>query len=195
MNRNKSMYFYLAVHLLSLSLLVAVALFILNNIKYFEEIMGNYETKISKLSLNYIEVIKTLIIAPISEEVIFREWIYNFLKKRTKFYNIIQAFLFALFHFILVQSIYAFISGIFLGNVKRKTDSLEVVIFCHFFFNLTGLSDLGNIYYYYPIELIVKKFLHTENFIVMAIALSILPIIGFIWSWEKLDKDIYNVFD
>ena len=192
MNRNKSMYFYLAVHLLSLSLLVAVALFILNNIKYFDEIMGNYGTKISKLSSNYVEVIKTVIIAPISEEVIFREWIYNFLKKRTKFYNIIQAFLFALYHFILVQSIYAFISGIFLGNIKRKTDSLEVVIFCHSFYNLSGLPYLGYIYYY-PIEFIVKKFLHTENFIVMAIALSILPIIGFIWSREKLGKDIYKL--
>ena len=193
MNRNKSMYFYLAVHLLSLSLLVAVALFILNNIKYFDEIMGNYGTKISKLSLNYIEVIQTVIIAPISEEVIFREWIYNFLKKRTKFYNLIQAFLFALFHFILVQSIYAFIFGIFLGNVKRKTDSLETVIFCHSFFNLIGIQYLGYIYYYYPIELIVKKFLHTENFLVMAIALSILPIITFIWSWKKLGKDLYKL--
>ena len=194
MNRNKRTYFYLAVHLLSLSLLVSTVIFILNNIKYFDEIMGNYGTKISKLSSNYVEVIKTVIIAPISEEVLFREWIYNFLKKRTKFYNLIQAFLFALFHFILVQSIYAFISGIFLGNVKRKTDSLETVIFCHSFFNLIGLPYLGNIYYY-PIELIVKRFLHTENFIVMAIALSILPIITFIWSWEKLGKDIYNVFD
>lgn len=192
MNRNKRTYFYLAVHVLSLSLLVLVTLFILNNIEYFDEITENYGTKISKLSLNYIEVIKTVIIAPISEEVIFREWIYNFLKKRTKFYNLIQAFLFALFHFILVQSIYAFISGIFLGNVKRKTDSLEVVIFCHSFFNLTGLPYLGYIYYY-PIELIVKRFLYTENFIVMAIALSILPIIGFIWSWEKLGKDIYKL--
>ena len=194
MNRNKRTYFYLAVHVLSLFLLVSTVIFILNNIKYFDEIMGNYRTKLSVLSSTFSEEIKTVIIAPISEEVIFREWIYNFLKKRTKFYNIIQAFLFALFHFILVQSIYAFISGIFLGNVKRKTDSLETVIFCHSFYNLSGLPYLGYIYYY-PIELIVKKFLHTENFIVMAIALSILPIIGFIWSWEKLDKDIYNVFD
>ena len=192
MNRNKRTYFYLAVHLLSLSLLVAVTLFILNNIKYFEEITANYGTKISKLSSNYVEVIKTVIIAPISEEVIFREWIYNFLKKRAKFYNIIQAFLFALFHFILVQSIYAFISGIFLGNVKRKTDSLEVVIFCHSFYNLSGLPYLGYIYYY-PIELIVKKFLHTENFLVMAIALSILPIITFIWSWKKLGRALYKL--
>ncbi len=192
MNRNKRTYFYLAVHLLSLSLLVAVALFILNNIKYFDEITGNYVTKLSVLSSTFPEVIKTVIIAPISEEVIFREWIYNFLKKRTKFYNIIQAFLFALYHFILVQSIYAFISGIFLGNVKRKTDSLETVIFCHSFFNLIGLQYLGYIYYY-PIELIVKRFLHTENFIVMAIALSILPIIGFIWSWKKLGKDLYKL--
>ena len=192
MNRNKRTYFYLAVHVLSLSLLVLVTLFILNNIEYFDEITENYGTKISKLSLNYIEVIKTVIIAPISEEVIFREWIYNFLKKRTKFYNLIQAFLFALFHFILVQSIYAFISGIFLGNVKRKTDSLEVVIFCHSFFNLTGLPYLGYIYYY-PIELIVKRFLYTENFIVMAIALSILPIIGFIWSWKKLGRALYKL--
>jgi len=192
MNRNKRTYFYLAVHLLSLSLLVAVALFILNNIKYFDEIMGNYGTKISKLSLNYVEVIKTVIIAPISEEVIFREWIYNFLKKRTKFYNIIQAFLFALYHFILVQSIYAFISGIFLGNVKRKTNSLDTVIFCHSFYNLLG-SLYVKIIYYYLVKSGVELFLHTENFIVMAIALSILPIIGFIWSWKKLGRDLYRL--
>ena len=192
MNRNKRTYFYLAVHLLSLSLLVSTVIFILNNIKYFDEITGNYGTKLSVLFSTFPEVIKTVIIAPISEEVIFREWIYNFLKKRTKFYNIIQAFMFALFHFILVQSIYAFILGIFLGNVKRKTDSLEVVIFCHFFFNLIGFPYLGYIYYY-PIELIVKKFLHTENFIVMAIALSILPIIGFIWSWKKLGRALYKL--
>ena len=192
MNRNKRTYFYLAVHLLSLSLLVSVALFILNNIKYFDEIMGNYGTKISKLSSNYIEVIKTVIIAPISEEVIFREWIYNFLKKRTKFYNLIQAFLFALFHFILVQSIYAFIFGIFLGNVKRKTDSLETVIFCHSFYNLLG-SLYVKIIYYYLVESGVKIFLHTENFIVMAVALSILPIITFIWSWEKLGRALYKL--
>jgi len=186
------MYFYLAVHLLSLSLLVAVALFILNNIKYFDEITGNYRTKLSVLYSTFSEEIKTVIIAPISEEVLFREWIYNFLKKRTKFYNIIQAFLFGLFHFLLVQSIYAFISGIFLGNIKRKTDSLEVVIFCHSFYNLSGLPYLGYIYYY-PIEFIVKKFLHTENFILMAIALSILPIIGFIWSWKKLGRALYKL--
>ena len=192
MNRNKRTYFYLAVHLLSLSLLVSVALFILNNIKYFDEIMGNYGTKISKLSSNYIEVIKTVIIAPISEEVIFREWIYNFLKKRTKFYNLIQAFLFALFHFILVQSIYAFIFGIFLGNVKRKTDSLETVIFCHSFYNLLG-SLYVKIIYYYLVASGVKIFLHTENFIVMAVALSILPIIGFIWSWKKFGRDLYKL--
>ena len=192
MNRNKRTYFYLAVHLLSLSLLVAVALFILNNIKYFDEITGNYRTKLSVLYSTFSEEIKTVIIAPISEEVLFREWIYNFLKKRTKFYNIIQAFLFGLFHFLLVQSIYAFISGIFLGNIKRKTDSLETVIFCHSFYNLLG-SLYVKIIYYYLVTSGVKIFLHTENFIVMAIVLSILPIIGFIWSWEKLGRDLYKL--
>jgi len=192
MNRNKSMYFYLAVHVLSFSLLVLVALFILNNIKYFDEITGNYGTKISRLSSNYVEVIKTLIIYPISEEVIFREWIYNFLKRKVKYYNLIQAFLFGLYHFILVQSIYAFISGIFLGNVKRKTNSLDTVIFCHSFYNLLG-SLYVKIIYYYLVKSGVELFLHTENFIVMAIALSILPIIGFIWSWKKLGRDLYRL--
>ena len=192
MNRNKRTYFYLAVHVLSLFLLVSTVIFILNNIKYFDEIIGNYRTKLSVLSSTFSEEIKTVIIAPISEEVIFREWIYNFLKKRTKFYNIIQAFLFGLFHFLLVQSIYAFISGIFLGNIKRKTDSLETVIFCHSFYNLLG-SLYVKIIYYYLVESGVKIFLHTENFIIMAIALSILPIIGFIWSWEKLGRDLYKL--
>ena len=192
MNRNKRTYFYLAVHVLSLFLLVSTVIFILNNIKYFDEIMGNYRTKLSVLSSTFSEEIKTVIIAPISEEVIFREWIYNFLKKRTKFYNIIQAFLFGLYHFILVQSIYAFISGIFLGNTKRKTDSLETVIFCHSFYNLLG-SLYVKIIYYYLVKSGVELFLHTENFIVMAIALSILPIIGFIWSWKKLGRDLYRL--
>ena len=192
MNRNKRTYFYLAVHVLSLFLLVSTVIFILNNIKYFDEIMGNYRTKLSVLSSTFSEEIKTVIIAPISEEVIFREWIYNFLKKRTKFYNIIQAFLFGLYHFILVQSIYAFISGIFLGNIKRKTDSLETVIFCHSFYNLLG-SLYVKIIYYYLVKSGVELFLHTENFIVMAIALSILPIIGFIWSREKLGRDLYKL--
>ena len=192
MNRNKRTYFYLAVHVLSLFLLVSTVIFILNNIKYFDEIMGNYRTKLSVLSSTFSEEIKTVIIAPISEEVIFREWIYNFLKKRTKFYNIIQAFLFGLYHFILVQSIYAFISGIFLGNIKRKTDSLETVIFCHSFYNLLG-SLYVKIIYYYLVKSGVELFLHTENFIVIAIALSILPIIGFIWSWKKLGKDLYKL--
>ena len=192
MNRNKRTYFYLAVHVLSLFLLVSTVIFILNNIKYFDEIMGNYRTKLSVLSSTFSEEIKTVIIAPISEEVIFREWIYNFLKKRTKFYNIIQAFLFGLFHFLLVQSIYAFISGIFLGNIKRKTDSLETVIFCHSFYNLLG-SLYVKIIYYYLVKSGVELFLHTENFIVMAVALSILPIIGFIWSWKKLGRDLYKL--
>ena len=192
MNRNKRTYFYLAVHLLSLFLLVSTVIFILNNIKYFDEITGNYRTKLSVLYSTFSEEIKTVIIAPISEEVLFREWIYNFLKKRTKFYNIIQAFLFGLFHFLLVQSIYAFISGIFLGNIKRKTDSLETVIFCHSFYNLLG-SLYVKIIYYYLVASGVKIFLHTENFIVMAIALSILPIIGFIWSWKKLGRDLYKL--
>lgn len=192
MNRNKRTYFYLAVHVLSLFLLVSTVIFILNNIKYFDEIMGNYRTKLSVLSSTFSEEIKTVIIAPISEEVIFREWIYNFLKKRTKFYNIIQTFLFGLYHFILVQSIYAFISGIFLGNIKRKTDSLETVIFCHSFYNLLG-SLYVKIIYYYLVKSGVELFLHTENFIVIAIALSILPIIGFIWSWKKLGRDLYKL--
>ena len=192
MNRNKRTYFYLAVHLLSLFLLVSTVIFILNNIKYFDEITGNYRTKLSVLYSTFSEEIKTVIIAPISEEVLFREWIYNFLKKRTKFYNIIQAFLFGLFHFLLVQSIYAFISGIFLGNIKRKTESLETVIFCHSFYNLLG-SLYVKIIYYYLVASGVKIFLHTENFIVMAVALSILPIIGFIWSWKKFGRDLYKL--
>ena len=78
MNRNKRTYFYLAIHVLSLFLLVSTVIFILNNIKYFDEITGNYRTKLSGISSTFPEEIKTVIIYPISEEVIFREWIYNF---------------------------------------------------------------------------------------------------------------------
>ena len=71
---------------------------------------------------SYIYLRKSMyLIIPIAEEMIFRKWTYDFLKTRTKFYNLIQAFLFALFHFILVQSIYAFIFGIFFNFFKSST--------------------------------------------------------------------------
>ena len=80
---------------------------------------------------------------PIAEEMIFRKWVYDFLKPRIKFYNLIQAVLFALFHMILIDKVkieenitisffFSIITGVVYGNIKEKTGNLN----CAYFFIL-----------------------------------------------------------
>ena len=87
--------------------------------------------------INFENFVFSIINAPIAEEVIFRKWTFDFLKKKTKYYNIIQALIFALCHRYFIQKIYTFISGIFLGNVKDKKGNIWLCIYLHMWLTIT----------------------------------------------------------
>ena len=136
-----------------------------------------------------------IIKAPIAEEVIFRKWTFDFLKKKTKYYNIIQALIFALCHRYFIQKIYTFISGIFLGNVKDKKGNIWLCIYLHMLFNITGiyLKD----FYLGFIDSIIKMLNMENSLLFMTIALIIMFILhtaGFIWSLKKIGKGFYKLF-
>ncbi len=82
----------------------------------------------------------SVIIAPISEELIFRGVTMKYAAKAMPFVaaNIMQAFLFGLFHANVIQGAYAFVVGLFCGYVCYKGGSLYLSILFHMMFNLWG---------------------------------------------------------
>lgn len=84
--------------------------------------------------------IYSVLIAPISEELIFRGVTMKYAARAMPFVlaNIMQAFLFGLFHANIIQGTYAFVVGLFCGYVCYKGGSLYLSILFHMMFNLWG---------------------------------------------------------
>ena len=84
-------------------------------------------------------ILYSVLLAPISEELIFRGVIFSIAKRTFPFWiaNIIQAFLFGAFHQNMLQGCYTFVLGLFLGYICEK-GSIYHVIFFHLLFNLWG---------------------------------------------------------
>ncbi len=82
----------------------------------------------------------SILIAPISEELIFRGVTLKYAEKAMPFIaaHILQAFLFGLFHANVIQGAYAFVVGLFCGYVCHKGGSLYLSILFHMLFNLWG---------------------------------------------------------
>ncbi len=82
----------------------------------------------------------SIVIAPISEELIFRGVTLKYATKALPFFaaNILQAFLFGAFHGNVVQGVYAFVVGLFCGYVCYHGGSIYLSILFHMLFNLWG---------------------------------------------------------
>ncbi len=82
----------------------------------------------------------SVLIAPISEELIFRGVTLKYAVKSMPLAaaNIFQAALFGIFHGNVVQGVYAFVVGLFCGYVCLKGGSIYLSILFHMMFNLWG---------------------------------------------------------
>jgi membrane protease YdiL (CAAX protease family) len=101
-------------------------------------------------SKSIIYILTVTVPGPIAEEILFRGLILKYCclgtgylssedskenNKRFVIANIFQALLFALYHGNIIQGVYAFICGMLLGDLKKKTDSLFIPIFLHMLIN------------------------------------------------------------
>lgn len=84
----------------------------------------------------------SVLLAPISEELIFRGVTLRIAQRAFPFWiaNTIQAFLFGVFHMNPLQGCYTFVLGLILGYICHKGGSIYHVIFYHFLFNLWGTT-------------------------------------------------------
>ena len=119
-----------------------------------------YREQMSSLFENDLTTIMLVIfIAPVIEELVFRFFILSLACKLLPFFaaNLIQAGLFGIYHMSLVQGIYAFLLGLFIGYLARCTGSVINCICFHLAFNLTGLllDDLMPDNLLFPIRLII----------------------------------------
>lgn len=130
-----------------------------------------------------LQLIITIVLIPIYEEIFYRGIIFGYLKKE---FNIIvsvivQALVFGFMHLNLVQGIYTFIFGIVLALVYMYSNSILGNITVHITFNLLGI-------------LIIPKLL--ENFPNMSVVLLIIGIVFVIFSSIKMigkyDKYLYK---
>jgi len=90
--------------------------------------------------ITLIMLIYSVLMAPISEELIFRGVTLRIAQRALPFWlaNILQAAMFGLFHMNPLQGCYTFMIGLILGYIVHKGGTIYHVIFFHFLFNLWG---------------------------------------------------------
>ena len=126
---------------------VIILLTVLSSLLSKKIILADY----SKQSFEVNELLKFLVFYPIGEELLLRGLILQFLKKKTKYANLIQAVIFGILHLNPIKIIYTTISGIFFGNVRLKPNPIWWIILLHSTFNLVS------IFLYKPFMIIVEK--------------------------------------
>ena len=161
---------------------VIILLTVLSSLLSKKIILADY----SKQSFEVNELLKFLVFYPIGEELLLRGLILQFLKKKTKYANLIQAVIFGILHLNPIKFIYTTISGIFFGNVRLKPNPIWWIILLHSTFNLVS------IFLYKPFMIIVEKIFHLQNIpIITLIIVFIPPLFIFDYTLKQL-KNKFN---
>ena len=161
---------------------VIILLTVLSSLLSKKIILADY----SKQSFEVNEMLKFLVFYPIGEELLLRGLILQFLKKKTKYANLIQAVIFGILHLNPIKIIYTTISGIFFGNVRLRPNPIWWIILLHSTFNLVS------IFLYKPFMIIVEKIFYLQNMpIITLIIVFIPPLFIFDYTLKQL-KDKFN---
>ena len=161
---------------------VIILLTVLSSLLSKKIILADY----SKQSFEVNELLKFLVFYPIGEELLLRGLILQFLKKKTKYANLIQAVIFGILHLNPIKIIYTTISGIFFGNVRLKPNPIWWITLLHSTFNLVS------IFLYKPFMIIVEKIFYLQNMpIITLIIVFIPPLFIFDYTLKQL-KNKFN---
>ncbi len=134
------------------SVLFGVGLSVLTNyiVGVLIRIIPSYNQVSNVLNQSNASIFKMIILVifvPICEEILFRGVIFGFLKKN---YNLIisifiQAIIFSMMHFNIIQGIYTFILGVVLAIVYVYSESILTCMILHMVYNLFGTVVIGKL--------------------------------------------------
>ena len=169
---------YSALIITSVIILLTVLSFLLSK----KIILDDY----SKQSFEVNELLKFLVFYPVGEELLLRGLMLHFLKKKTKYANLIQAIIFGILHLNPIKFIYTTISGIFFGNVRLRPSPIWWTILLHSTFNLIS------IFLYKPFIITIEKIFYLQNMpIITLIIVFIPPLFIFDYTLKQL-KNRFN---
>ena len=161
---------------------VIILLTVLSSLLSKKIILSDY----SKQSFEVNELLKFLVFYPVGEELLLRGLILHFLKKKTKYANLIQAVIFGILHLNPIKFIYTTISGIFFGNVRLKPNPIWWIILLHSTFNLVS------IFLYKPFMIVVEKIFYLQNMPIITLTIVFIPPL-FIFDYTlKQHKNKFN---
>ncbi len=111
----------------------------------FPELMKSYSQVMESLGMDsptFLSALYTLLLAPVTEELIFRGLTLGILERAFPFWqaNLLQAAYFGLIHGNPVQGIYAFVAGLIFGLLRKRENTLAAPVICHMAVNASGLA-------------------------------------------------------
>lgn len=110
--------------------------------QYFVKLFENYTDQMVSLTSGNVFVVLLLLIlvAPVTEELIFRGIILHKASRAIPFWgaNLLQAMLFGVYHWNIIQGIYAALIGFVLGLVYRKYKTLLASMLLHSIINTSS---------------------------------------------------------
>lgn len=131
---------YVWMLVLGVTVQIVVSLLLELFLPFFPEVSQSYEELISSMRLGkgFLPFITTSAIAPAAEELIFRGVTMALVGDSVPFavLNVMQAFLFGIYHMNPVQFCYAFVIGLLLGVVYKRYHNLNACICLHASVNL-----------------------------------------------------------
>lgn len=170
--------FYIILFGFGFSVILLTCIFYLD--KFFPS-YGEVNSKILSQSNLIINIICTVLLIPVCEEIMFRGIIFDFFKKNYSLTTsiILQSLIFGISHGNVLQGMYTFIGGILLSLICLYCDSIAGSILLHIVFNLFG-------------SVILPSLLFKQNSINYLIV--IIGVIVFIFSAFKILAD-YKTYD
>ena len=116
-----------------------------------EDIMSSYSESIyqSGIGREWKQTFKSIVLAPLAEEILYRGILFEFFKRKIFLFqpyqraywgaNILQALLFGILHWNLIQGIYAFLCGLLVGFMVDLFQSLLPAILTHMLINILSV--------------------------------------------------------
>ena len=117
-------------------ILIGISTSLILNVLMYD--IGFYQVDTTSISFSFASLLSTCILGPVLEEIIFRTIIYRKLKEgfsvKTSIFMV--SLLFGIFHFNVIQGIYAFLFSLVITYIYEKKDNFLIAIIIHCFGNL-----------------------------------------------------------
>lgn len=138
--------------LIIIPLAIGVEFIFFGTTHLFERLFNRNYPSLQTKSTYYLSVIHALVAAPVIEEILYRRiFLHQFLRQYSSWVAIIfSTFMFVIPHVptIIYPELFIpyFISGLFLGIVYYKTESVFLCIISHFIFNAITYLPIDNLF-------------------------------------------------